>query len=51
MKRFNVIFRGEVLAENLSYEDAADTLHELALKYFESYDDFNPEDITIEELE
>jgi hypothetical protein len=39
------------LAANLSYEDAADALHELALKYFESYDNFNPEDITMEELD
>jgi hypothetical protein len=44
--KLNIFYKGEKFAEDLSFEDAADTLHDLAIKFFEN-DDTNPEDIAV----
>ncbi len=44
--KLNVFYKGEKFAEDLSFEEAADALHELAIKFYED-ENSNPEDIAI----
>jgi hypothetical protein len=50
MKRFRVTYKGEVFRDNLSYDETADALHELALKYYNN-EKINPDDIQMEEID
>lgn len=50
MKKFRITYKGEQMFDQLSYDQAADALHELALKYYEN-EKINPEDIQMEEIE
>jgi hypothetical protein len=48
---FNILYRGEVLYENLSHEKCAEILEDIALNYFEdSENNINPNEIELEEL-
>lgn len=49
MTHFRITFKGETLKEGLNYDQAADALHELALKYYEN-EEINPDDIQMEEM-
>lgn len=44
--KLNVFYKGEKFAEDLSFEEAADALHDLALKFYED-ESSNPEDIGV----
>lgn len=50
MKKFRITYKGEQMVDALTYDQAADALHELALKYYEN-EKINPEDIQMEEIE
>jgi hypothetical protein len=50
MKRFRVTYKGKVFRDNLSYDETADALHELALKYYNN-EKINPDDIQMEEID
>jgi hypothetical protein len=50
MKKFRVTYRGEVFRDNLNYDETADALHELALKYYNN-EKINPDDIQMEEID
>jgi hypothetical protein len=50
MKRFNVLYKGQRVFENLTYDQTADALHELALKFYEN-EKINPNDIQMEEID
>lgn len=47
-KKFNVVYEGKIVAENLSYEQATDALHEIALEYYTKNLDIN--EIKLEEI-
>jgi hypothetical protein len=50
MKKFRVTYKGEVVRDNLTYDETADALHELALKYYDN-EKINPDDIQMEEID
>ena len=50
MKKFNVFYKGQKVFENLSYDETADALHELALRYYND-EKIDPNDIQMEEIE
>jgi hypothetical protein len=49
MKKFRVTYKGQLMFDDLNYDQAADALHELALKFYED-EKIYPTDIQIEEI-
>jgi hypothetical protein len=47
-KMFRVVYNGQVLSENLTYDQTADALHELALRFYE--DNIDVDEIKLEEM-
>jgi hypothetical protein len=48
---FNILYQGEVLYENLSHEDCAEILEDIAFNYFEDPENnINPNEIKLEEI-
>lgn len=46
----SIYYKGRKIYTDLSHEDAADILHEMALDYYEGIKDIDLEDIEIEEI-
>jgi hypothetical protein len=49
-KTFRVVYKGQVLSENLTYDQTADVLHDLALKYYED-EQIDVNEIKLEEID
>ena len=54
-KLFNIKYKTDVLHQNLTIEEAADTLQDYADRFFSSDDEghtspFNPQDLKLEEI-
>jgi len=45
----NILYKGKVIHQNLSYEEAAEILDELSEKYYNT-GDYNPNEIVLEEF-
>jgi len=46
---FNIKYKGETLYQNLSHEESAEVLEELAFRYYDG-EDFDPSFIELEEI-
>jgi hypothetical protein len=46
---FNILYKGEVIHQNLSHEEVTEILDELSEKYYDT-GDYNPNEIKLEEF-
>jgi hypothetical protein len=51
MKRINILYKGRKIYQDLTHEECADILQDLALKYFEGDDTIDPNEIDMEEID
>jgi hypothetical protein len=49
MQKFNVLYKGRKIYMNLSMEDCTEILQEFSERFY-SEEDFNPNDIELEEI-
>jgi hypothetical protein len=49
MKRFNILYKGRVIYQDLSYESCADVLEDLSREYYQN-EQFDANEIELEEI-
>jgi hypothetical protein len=49
MKRFNILYKGRKIYQDLSYEECTEVLESLSQNFYES-NDYNPNEIELEEI-
>lgn len=49
MKRFNILYKGRKIYQDLSYEDCAELLEDLSQEYYQK-EDFDANEIELEEV-
>ena len=50
MKRFNILYNGEVTHTNLSFEQAIEVLQDLSEKYYKGEENFDANLLKMEEI-
>ena len=50
MSKFNILYKGRIIHKDLSYEQSAEVLDELAEKFYNE-GEFNPEFLELEAIE
>jgi hypothetical protein len=48
-KRFNVLYQGRKIYQNLTIEECSDILHEFSLQYYEG-ENIDPNELEMEEI-
>ena len=51
MARFNILYDGEVIHNNLSHEDAIEILQDLSEKYYRGEDNFDANLLKMEDVD
>jgi len=50
MKKFNVLYQGRKIYQDLTYEECVEVLDKIAESYYNTEDDFDPALLELEEL-